>query len=61
VAPLRVQCVSTQKVPSSEDAAIAVLVERAAVLHRVSGGSLLECLPRSPIQGTGGVFAMRCR
>jgi len=43
VAPLRVQCVSTQKVGSPEDAAIAVLVQRAAVLGRVSGGSLLEC------------------
>ena len=40
---MRVECVSTQKVPSPQDAAIAVLVERAAVLHRVSGGSLLEC------------------
>lgn len=45
---MRVQCVSTQQVPSPEDAAIAVLVERAAVLHRVSGGSLLECFAAIP-------------
>lgn len=48
MAPLRFQCASTPRasIPQTslpEDAAIAVLVGRAAVLARVSGGSLLEC------------------
>lgn len=45
---MRVQCVSTQKVPSSEDAAVAVVVEHAAALHQVSGGRLLECFAAIP-------------
>jgi DDE_Tnp_1-associated len=40
---LRGQCVSTEQVASEEDAAVAVLIQRAALLHRVSGGDLLTC------------------
>jgi len=53
VASLRVQCVSSSPVPSAGEAAVAVVLERAAVLHRVSGGSVVECFaaiadPRQP-------------
>lgn len=53
MAPLRVQCVSPSQVPSSAEAAAAVLVERAAMLGRVGGGSVLDCFaaiadPRCP-------------
>jgi predicted transposase YbfD/YdcC len=40
---LRVQSVSTSPVESPAEAAVAVLVERAAVVARVGGGSVLEC------------------
>jgi hypothetical protein len=40
---LHVQSVSTGPVGSSAEAAAAVLIERAAVLGRVSGGNVVEC------------------
>jgi hypothetical protein len=46
---LRGQCVSTEQIASgqeassTEEAAVAVLIQRAALLHRVSGGDLLAC------------------
>jgi predicted transposase YbfD/YdcC len=40
---LRGQCVSTEQVASKQEAAVAVLIQRAALVHRVSGGDLLGC------------------
>jgi DDE_Tnp_1-associated len=35
--------VSTEQVASQQEAAVAVVIQRAALLHRISGGELLAC------------------